>query len=148
MWTGWRGRWPGDTMHSVPDPASGQTDSNSLFSRLGAWAGYYACSARRIEVHPTMPAAGHSVRCRTGCRRPITFFEFVAPLFIAARPAWTVLATHRIRLTPGQRVCLVLYRSSRVLKGQETLLVLRTTARGPLRRGHGSLSLFIGPARL
>ncbi len=63
---------------SQPDPAGGQTDSNSLITRLGAWAGYYACKARRIQVHPTMPAAGHPVRCRPGCRRPKTFFELVA----------------------------------------------------------------------
>jgi hypothetical protein len=35
-------------------------------------AGYDAISARRIQVHTMMPAAGNSVPCGPGCRRPIT----------------------------------------------------------------------------
>jgi hypothetical protein len=62
---GGRQTGPGqDMMHSVPDPAGGQTDSNSLFrvTRLGAWAGYYACSARRIQVHRLRPG----IQCAAG----------------------------------------------------------------------------------
>jgi hypothetical protein len=47
-----------------------------LFTRLGARAGYDARSARRIQVHPMIPAAGHLMPCRQGCQRSIKFFYF------------------------------------------------------------------------
>ena len=58
----------------TPPVGPGQTDS------------YYACKARRIQVHPTMPAAGHSVRCGPGCRRPKTFFEFQVVARVSPSP--------------------------------------------------------------
>jgi hypothetical protein len=77
---------PLDTMHSVPCPAGGPADSSSL-SPGQSWsgsnlkftpgramqgtdeAGYDALSARRIQVHTMMPAAGHwhSVPFGPGC---------------------------------------------------------------------------------
>jgi hypothetical protein len=58
----------------TPPVGPGQTDS------------YYACKARRIQVHPTMPAAGHSVRCGPGCRRSKTFFEFQVVARVSPSP--------------------------------------------------------------
>jgi hypothetical protein len=58
----------------TPPVGPGQTDS------------YYACKARRIQVHPTMPAAGHSVRCGPGCRRPKTFLEFQVVARVSPSP--------------------------------------------------------------
>ncbi len=80
---------PLDTiMHSVPDPYGGQADSSSLESQpvmvrfqLEVHSGYDALSARRIQVHTMMPAAGNSVPFGPGCRfyfrnRRFPFLQF------------------------------------------------------------------------